>query len=153
MNCRTALAGIALACASIVPSAGIAQAQDLDCRDFSSREEAQAEFDRNANDPHRLDEDRGPDDGLACEWLPSSSAATVAPLDPTPAPLDPTPAPLTPTPAPLTPTVMPSGGAQGGIGGAYGPTDFETGLGLGLAVASVLAAGGYGLRRKIRSRT
>ncbi|HEY9373697.1 hypothetical protein [Streptomyces sp.] len=60
---------------------------------------------------------------------------------------------MTPTPAPLTPTVMPSGGAQGGIGGAYGPTDFETGLGLGLAVASVLAAGGYGLRRKIRSRT
>ncbi|MDT9691320.1 excalibur calcium-binding protein [Streptomyces sp. P9(2023)] len=164
MSCRSVVAGITMACASVVPLAGTAQAQDLDCRNFAFREDAQAEFDRDRSDPHRLDEDRGTDDGMACEWLPSRSAATVVPLDPRPAPLEPTsapvtptpvpltptPAPLTPTPAPLTPTAMPSRGAQGGVGGAYGPSDLETGLGLGLAVASVLA-GGYVVRRS-RSR-
>lgn len=158
MNCRTAVACIALACASVVPSAGIAQAQDLDCRDFSSREEAQAEFNRDRSDPHDLDEDQGRDDGIACEWLPLSRPSTVAPLEPTLAPVEPTAAPLeptlapvSPTPAPLTPTVMPSRGAQGGIGGSQGPTDLETGVGLGLAVASLLG-GGYAVRR-LRSRT
>ncbi|WP_406859188.1 excalibur calcium-binding protein [Streptomyces sp. HUAS MG47] len=169
MHRRTAVAGILLACASVVPSAGIAQAQDLDCRDFASREEAQSEFDRNRNDPHRLDEDDGPDDGIACEWLPTRHEPTFAPVDPAPIPLDPTlepvtPAPITPapilpdavtpapvTPAPVTPTVMPTLGTRGGVGGSYGPSAFEAALGLGLTGAAALA-GGYALHRR-RSRT
>lgn len=53
------------------PLGGIAHAQiDLDCRDFAYQEDAQAEFDRDPDDPYRLDEDQGPDDGIACEVLP-----------------------------------------------------------------------------------
>lgn len=159
MNRRTAGAAIALACASIVPLAGIAQAQDLDCIDFAFQEDAQAEFDRDPTDPHGLDEDRGQDDGIACEWRPRRGAATLTPVEPTPVPLTPTPIPVTPVPlpvtptaVPLTPTVMPTRGAQGGIGGSQGTSDLETGFGIGLAAASVLA-GGYALRRKLRSRT
>ncbi|WP_418955515.1 excalibur calcium-binding protein [Streptomyces tritici] len=169
MNRRTAAVGILLACASVVPAGGIAQAQDLDCRDFATREEAQREFDRNRSDPHRLDEDDGPDDGIACEWLPSGHRPTPAPVDPTTAPLDPvpapidpaplpidpaprpvapTPAPLVPTPAPVTPTVMPTRGTQGGVGGSYRPTGLETGLGVGLTGAALLAGGAYALRRR-----
>jgi hypothetical protein len=37
---------------------------DLDCDDFSSQAEAQAEFDADPSDPHRLDADG---DGEACE--------------------------------------------------------------------------------------
>ncbi|MEU8530235.1 MULTISPECIES: excalibur calcium-binding protein [Streptomyces] len=159
MNRRTAGAAILLACASLVPGAGVAQAQDLDCSNFAYQEDAQAQFDRDRGDPDRLDEDRGQDDGVACESLPRRSTATLAPLEPTAAPVTPTPIPVTPAPlpvtptaVPLTPTVMPTRGAQGGVGGAYEPTSLETGLGLGLAVASALAAGGYALRR-FRSRT
>ncbi|MFG2331680.1 excalibur calcium-binding protein [Streptomyces sp. NPDC048604] len=168
MHRRTAVAGILLACAAVVPTAGIAQAQDLDCRDFASREDAQAEFDRNRNDPHRLDEDDGPDDNIACEWLPSHSAPTPVPVDPAPVPFDPiplpvdpttaplvpAPAPVTPapvTPVPVTPTVMPTRGTQGGLGGSYGPSGFETALGLGLTGTAVLA-GAYVLHRR-RSRS
>ena len=39
-------------------------ADDLDCADFATREEAQAEFDADPSDPNRLDAD---DDGEACE--------------------------------------------------------------------------------------
>lgn len=41
-----------------------AQANDLDCGDFSSQARAQAEYDRDTSDPNRLDAD---DDGEACE--------------------------------------------------------------------------------------
>ena len=44
---------------------------DLDCADFASQEEAQAEFDEDPDDPNRLDED---DDGIACENLSNGSA-------------------------------------------------------------------------------
>jgi hypothetical protein len=131
MNRRAAVAGIALAVGTLVPMAGTAYAQDLDCRDFAFQEDAQAEFNRDRSDPHRLDEDRGTDDGIACEVLPrrSNAAVPVAPL------------------ASARPTVMPSRGAQGGVGGAYGPTDVETAVGLGLAVVS--AAGlAYALHRR-----
>ncbi|MFF7177243.1 excalibur calcium-binding protein [Streptomyces sp. NPDC008121] len=131
MNRRSAVAGIALAVGTLVPTAGIAHAQDLDCRDFAFQEDAQAEFNRDPSDPHRLDEDRGTDDGIACEVLPRRSTAAV-------------PVPL---PTSARPTVMPSRGAQGGVGGTYGPTDAETAVGLGLAVMS--AAGlGYALHRR-----
>ncbi len=37
------------------------------CDDFDSQAEAQAELRDNPSDPHKLDEDDGPDDGIACE--------------------------------------------------------------------------------------
>ncbi|MFP3987893.1 excalibur calcium-binding protein [Streptomyces sp. E11-3] len=120
MNCRTAVSGIALAVASIAPLSGVALAQDLDCADFVFQEDAQAEFDRDPSDPHRLDEDPGPNDGIACEVLPRRGSATASPR-------------------PASPTVMHTRGAQGGIGGASGPTNLETGIGLGLAAGSAVA--------------
>ncbi|MET9436569.1 excalibur calcium-binding protein [Streptomyces sp. NPDC006551] len=132
MKHRTAVAGIALAFASVVPLAGAAHAQDLDCRDFAFQEDAQAEFNRDPSDPHRLDEDQGQDDQIACEVLPRRSGTVVVPSH--------------------RPTVMPTRGAQGGIGGAFGPADWETGLGLGLVVASTVAVGYAFLRRRPRPR-
>lgn len=40
--------------------------EDLDCADFATQEEAQAEYDADPSDPHGLDAD---DDGVACEDL------------------------------------------------------------------------------------
>lgn len=150
MKCRrTAVAGIALAFASVVPLAGAAHAQDLDCRDFRFQEDAQAEFNRDPSDPHRLDEDQGQDDQIACEWLPRRGGAVVPPTAPVITPSAPSAPVVTPSPRP---TVMPSRGAQGGVGGSFGPADWETGLGLGLVVASTVAVG-YALhRRRTRQR-
>jgi hypothetical protein len=45
-----------------------AKAQDtLDCEDFDSQADAQANLRDNPSDPNRLDEDNGEDDGVACE--------------------------------------------------------------------------------------
>ena len=47
------------------PTAVVAHAQtDLDCRDFTFQEDAQAVLNRNPSDPFRLDADH---DGIACE--------------------------------------------------------------------------------------
>lgn len=43
-------------------------AEDLDCSDFATQEEAQAVLDQDPSDPHQLD---GDGDGIACESLPS----------------------------------------------------------------------------------
>lgn len=48
------------------PQVATAQTGDLDCADFGTQEEAQATFDQDTSDPHRLDAD---DDGIACETL------------------------------------------------------------------------------------
>lgn len=50
--------------------AALAQDGDLDCSDFGSQEEAQAEFDSDPTDPNGLDADG---DGIACESLDGSS--------------------------------------------------------------------------------
>lgn len=44
------------------------RAQDLNCDDFTTQEEAQAVLDADPSDPNGLDAD---DDGIACEDLPS----------------------------------------------------------------------------------
>jgi hypothetical protein len=44
----------------------------LNCESFATQEQAQAAYDREPNDPHRLDEDG---DGIACESLPRSPTA------------------------------------------------------------------------------
>jgi hypothetical protein len=46
-----------------------AQNGDLDCADFATQEEAQAELERDPSDPHGLDADS---DGIPCEHLPSA---------------------------------------------------------------------------------
>jgi hypothetical protein len=56
-----------------------AQAQeDLDClKDFTYQEEAQQVYHQDPSDPNRLDEDPGPDDGIACEELPQRPGGTT----------------------------------------------------------------------------
>jgi hypothetical protein len=46
---------------------------DLDCKDFSTQEEAQAVLDADSSDPNGLDADN---DGVACEALPSGSGSS-----------------------------------------------------------------------------
>jgi hypothetical protein len=53
---------------------------ELDCADFATQEEAQAEFDKDTSDPNRLDADN---DGKACEELPSDGE-DGPPIDPDP---------------------------------------------------------------------
>jgi hypothetical protein len=51
---------------------GVRPGGDLDCKDFSTQEEAQAVLDADSSDPNRLDADN---DGVACEALPSGSGS------------------------------------------------------------------------------
>ncbi|MFI9210439.1 excalibur calcium-binding protein [Streptomyces sp. NPDC053253] len=164
MSSRSGVAaGIALAIASVTSVAalsGVAHAQDLDCRNFRYQEDAQAEFNRDTRDPHRLDEDQGPDDGIACEALPRrTSADTVQPLSPN-ATAIPSTAPVVPTPvvpAPVVPAptvpapVVPSLGTRAGVGGASGPSALSLGIGLALA-AGASVAGGHLTARRLTAR-
>ncbi|KKD02340.1 hypothetical protein TN53_41085, partial [Streptomyces sp. WM6386] len=78
MDIRTPCVLAATVLLAAGPLDGLAHAQtDLDCSDFVYQEDAQAEFDRDLNDPYRLDEDQGPDDGIACEVLPRRSTTTA----------------------------------------------------------------------------
>lgn len=158
MRRHTGAAGALIAIAAILPLAGIAHAQDLDCRDFRSHEEAQAEYDRDPSDPHGLDEDQGPDDGIACEILPRVGTAISTPAPITPVPVTPVPvttAPVTTAPATLMPattapaSVTPTMGVRGGLGGATGSwlNGWETAAGLTLATGGAVAAA-YVVRRR-----
>lgn len=152
MRRRIGAIGTLFAIAAIVPPADPAHArQDLDCRDFSFQEDAQAVFDANPSDPNRLDEDQGPDDGIACEALarrgiisPTASASPSAPVTTTPTTSASPSAPVT-----AAPTATPSRGVRGGLGGAVtsGPGDWEMGIGLTFAAGAALAAG-YVVRRR-----
>ncbi|WP_314614798.1 excalibur calcium-binding protein [Streptomyces stackebrandtii] len=145
-------AGIALAIASVTSVAalsGVAHAQDLDCRNFRYQEDAQAEFNRDTRDPHRLDEDQGPDDGIACEALPRrTSTDTVQPLSPN-ATVVPSTAPVAPAPVVPAP-VVPSFGTRAGIGGASGPSALSLGIGIALAAGASVAGGHLTARRIAR---
>lgn len=58
-----------MATAASFPIAATALAQDdLNCSDFATQEDAQAEYERDTSDPHGLDRDK---DGVACEELRS----------------------------------------------------------------------------------
>ena len=86
---RTALVALVLACgftlragwefsypdaAPAAVSVDLAQSRnDLDCADFDSQEEAQAEYDSDTSDPNNLDADN---DGIACETLDGGSEDT-----------------------------------------------------------------------------
>ena len=54
------------------------QADDFDCEDFETQEEAQAVLDEDDADPHNLDPNR---DGIACALLPSSADQEAAAAD------------------------------------------------------------------------
>ncbi len=59
-------------------SPALAQDDLYDCDDFTYQEEAQAIFNQDTSDPYGLDEDDpNPDDGIACEALPSQTGATT----------------------------------------------------------------------------
>jgi hypothetical protein len=53
-------------CSLLLVGSAVAQ-DDLNCEDFDSQDEAQAELDRDPSDPNNLDADN---DGLACETYP-----------------------------------------------------------------------------------
>ena len=66
-----------LALVSSVPMFATAQTGDIDCADFDTQRQAQAELDRDPSDPNTLDTD---DDGIACEGrfgTPSSQRDTA----------------------------------------------------------------------------
>ncbi len=72
----------ALSAMTVLMLAPAAFAQDpFDCGDFQFQEDAQAEFNRDPSDPSGLDEDAGPDDGIACENLPSRGTAPEQPKE------------------------------------------------------------------------
>ncbi|MEW2611676.1 excalibur calcium-binding protein [Streptomyces sp. NPDC047880] len=166
MRRRTGALGALFAVAAMVPMADPAHArQDLDCRDFAFQEDAQAVFDADRSDPHRLDEDEGPDDGIACEALAHRgiiSPTTSATASPTSSPTD-SPSPSAsasavpsasvtagPSASPSSrPSSSPSGGVRGGLGGAVasGPSDWELAIGLTFAAGAAVAAG-YVVRRR-----
>ncbi len=173
MRRRTGAIGTLIALAAIVPMADIAHAQDLDCSDFTYQEDAQTFFETDRSDPHRLDEDAGPDDGIACEALPRRglTSSTFRPVPPTttaPTSAPPTrtqtpaatrtptatasptgsPSP-TPTPTRTSAAPSPTRGVQGGLGGASGngPTSWDIGIGATF-VSGALLATGYVLRRR-----
>ena len=127
MRIRAALTGTALVVlASAGPLTGIAHARaDLDCADFAYQEDAQAVFDLDPTDPDRLDQDQGPDDGIACEALPRRSGTVVS-----------------------VATVVPTLGVQGGTGGSVGPAGFERAVGVALTLAGAGLAGAYAVRRR-----
>jgi hypothetical protein len=64
MRVRAGIAVVTLATGLSLSVAGVAQAQDLNCDDFASRAQAQAELDEHPSDPNGLDADH---DGQACE--------------------------------------------------------------------------------------
>ncbi|GHH14207.1 hypothetical protein [Streptomyces lanatus] len=130
--CTTAITVLALA----GPTAPAAYARgDLDCRDFTFQEDAQAEFDRGFSDPDRSGRDQGRNNGIACAHLPHRGSI-VTPL---------------PTLAPLpTRSAVPTQGVRGGLGGSSGPADVEVALGAGLAVGALaLTAGFFVYRRRL----
>ena len=74
MIVRTARSAAALAVATLLAAVtallvlpGIAHAKDLNCRDFTYQEDAQAYLDAHPGDPDNLDSNG---DGVACETLP-----------------------------------------------------------------------------------
>ena len=129
MRLRTAVAATVLAAGMSFPLAGVglAAAQDLDCSDFNTQEQAQAEYNKDPSDPHNLDADN---DGKACEALNGQRPGTGEDGG-----------------------VVPAGSVETGAGGTAGGS-VELLLPLSLAGGAVLAAGGVLLvrRRMVRQR-
>ena len=76
---RKVLLLAALAMVAALVFAPMALAQDLNCSDFATQEEAQAVYEQDTSDPNNLDGFSGEDDGIACESLPSGGDSTATP--------------------------------------------------------------------------
>ena len=78
------LAGVAAAMLITIPAA-LAQADDLDCADFDSQADTQAELRSDPNDPNDLDAE---DDGVACETFtyPAGTPRDERPVRPAQSP-------------------------------------------------------------------
>ncbi|MEV8592115.1 excalibur calcium-binding protein [Streptomyces sp. NPDC052012] len=142
--------------------AGTAHVRELDCGDFRRQEDAQLLFEADRSDPHRLGEDAGPDDGIACEALPRHGGATSSTRRPrpgTPRPPRRSPrAPQLPRPRPPPqrtrrtrdhgrPLAATGCGGWGGRRVEHRPSDWETAVGA-VFVASSAMAGGHLVRRR-----
>jgi hypothetical protein len=64
MRVRAGIAVVTIATGWSLAVGGVAQSADLDCANFASQQEAQANLDANPGDPNGLDADH---DGQACE--------------------------------------------------------------------------------------
>jgi hypothetical protein len=73
-------------------------AQDLNCSDFDTQQEAQDELEADPSDPNNLDDDN---DGEACESLPRDGGTKAGTTTPSPRP-SPSPSPR-PSPPPSPP--------------------------------------------------
>ena len=94
---RKVLLLAALAMVATLVFAPMALAQDLNCSDFATQEEAQAVYEQDTSDPNNLDGFSGEDDGIACESLPSGGDS---PATPSASPIaSTTGGPLTPLPS------------------------------------------------------
>ena len=72
-----AVTGLAMASSLIAaPWAVAAEGSDLDCSDFTSQSQAQAEYNRDPSDPNGLDRDG---DRVACETAGGSGVSSSAP--------------------------------------------------------------------------
>jgi hypothetical protein len=124
---------LTLAALLMAAFAAPASAQELNCSNFDSQAEAQAELRRNPADPNGLDGPEGADNdttgtpGVACENLPGpfdTRPVVVGPPDPTPAPTE-EPEPTDPEPREIvkpvvTPDIPTGTGKAGGGFGASG---------------------------------
>ncbi|MFF3488659.1 excalibur calcium-binding protein [Streptomyces sp. NPDC002701] len=153
---RTAVAAGIAAVVSLVPLAGTAHAQDVDCRDFAYQEDAQSVYNQDPTDPNRLDEDQGVDDGIACEVLPRRTGTLTSPAAstlPSPVASPPSSAPAgTPlsTPVSTSASARPTLGARAGVGGPSDsrPSHRDVVIGIGLGVTALLTAAGYLVARR-----
>jgi hypothetical protein len=128
-------------------SAALAQDEDprvgLDCDDYNSQAEAQAALREDPSDPNVLDEDEGPDDGIACETTAyddpardetpvaaavgngasSPPSTTITSPPPTTSPLPKTPPPTTDASPPSSATASPSPEPPRDLFNAGGPSN------------------------------
>ncbi|MFI2412776.1 excalibur calcium-binding protein [Streptomyces sp. NPDC018947] len=124
-------AGMAVAIAAVAPVAGPAHAQDPGRLGVARQEAVRAAF-------------GAPGEGRSGEVLPRP--ASLPTISATSRPLPPTSAPTPPS----TPAVTPTRGVQGGLGGTWGPGDWDIGIGLACVTAAALATG-YAVRRRTRA--
>ncbi|GAA2349409.1 hypothetical protein GCM10009854_28750 [Saccharopolyspora halophila] len=136
MRCRASMIAVIFAGTAAFALPGTAIAQDRDCADFSSRQEAQSAFESVPGDPERLDADN---DGLACEALESNSESAPAEGESS-APVEgegDSQAPVGAGDSGMAPT----GGVEAGHGGMADRAS-DAALPLGLTGLALVAAGG-----------
>src|SRR5690349_15323350 len=73
MRVRASIAVVTIATGWSLTLGGVAQAADLDCADFASQQQAQAELNKDLSDPNNLDADH---DGQACEEFQYGSSGS-----------------------------------------------------------------------------